>query len=451
MLGRVIAAVLFAVAVTATASAQDMKPPEFGRYHALVIGNNEYQHVRNLTTAVGDADAVATLLEEKYGFQVTKLTNATRLDITGAFNRLRQSLTEKDNLLVYYAGHGVLDEEAGAGYWLPVDARQDDDSKWFSNTRLTNYLKAMSAQHVMVVADSCYSGNLTRVATSTVRSGAERTAWIERMNDKRSRTALTSGGLEPVLDQGGRGHSVFARAFLTALDESPDVLFGEELFDRMKGVVVANAEQTPEYSDIRHTGHEKGDFLFVPRDISVSVTVQTTQPTAKPDSSAFELTFWQSIQNSDDSAMFEAYLGRYPTGEFADIAKLKIQAIAKAKEQQTALVIPPKPEIDPIETTYVAVKNANVRKEPTVRSAKVTTLKRGTKVQVAGKVKGRNWYLVERADKPLGYVYGELLMEPEAAKLALAAPPKPAAGSRAPIRSGPARPSATALTALRWW
>ncbi len=108
MLGRIIGLVLVAVAVTATASAQDVKLPEieFGRYHALVIGNNDYQHLRNLTTAVGDADAVATLLEEKYGFNVTKLTNATRLDITGALNRLRQTLTEKDNLLVYYAGMG---------------------------------------------------------------------------------------------------------------------------------------------------------------------------------------------------------------------------------------------------------------------------------------------------------------------------------------------------------
>ncbi len=71
MLRRVFAAVVFTAAVGATASAQDVKLPEidFGRYHALVIGNNEYQHVRNLTTAVGDADAVATLLEEKYGFQ----------------------------------------------------------------------------------------------------------------------------------------------------------------------------------------------------------------------------------------------------------------------------------------------------------------------------------------------------------------------------------------------
>ena len=90
--------------------------------------------------------AVAKLLEEKYGFRVTKLANATRLDITGAFNRLRQTLTEKDNLLVYYAGHRVLDEEADRGYWQPVDARPNDDSDWFSNTRPTNYLQNRSLQ-----------------------------------------------------------------------------------------------------------------------------------------------------------------------------------------------------------------------------------------------------------------------------------------------------------------
>ncbi len=54
---------LVAIAISATASAQDVKLPaiDFGRYHALVIGNNDYQHLRNLTTAVGDAEAVATL------------------------------------------------------------------------------------------------------------------------------------------------------------------------------------------------------------------------------------------------------------------------------------------------------------------------------------------------------------------------------------------------------
>ncbi len=50
MLARVITAVAIIAGITSVASAQDVKLPEidFGRYHALVIGNNEYQHVRNL-------------------------------------------------------------------------------------------------------------------------------------------------------------------------------------------------------------------------------------------------------------------------------------------------------------------------------------------------------------------------------------------------------------------
>ena len=39
-------------------------------------------------------------------------------------SRLRGELTERDNLLIYYAGHGVLDEEADIGSWLPVDAER---------------------------------------------------------------------------------------------------------------------------------------------------------------------------------------------------------------------------------------------------------------------------------------------------------------------------------------
>ena len=63
--------------------------PEFGTYHALVVGNNDYVHLPKLETAVGDALAVATLLEEKYGFDVTMLRNATREQIANAFNALR--------------------------------------------------------------------------------------------------------------------------------------------------------------------------------------------------------------------------------------------------------------------------------------------------------------------------------------------------------------------------
>jgi hypothetical protein len=52
---------------------------------------------------------------------------------------------------------------------------------------------------------------------------------------------------------------------LTALQDNPDVLDGQQLFSRIRRPVVLNSAQTPEYSDIRYAGHEGGDFLFVRR------------------------------------------------------------------------------------------------------------------------------------------------------------------------------------------
>ena len=95
----------------------------FGAYHAIVIGNNDYAYVAKLKTAVNDAQAVAQALRENYGFTVDLLVNATRDDVIGALASARAKLKANDNLLVYYAGHGVLDTYAEEGFWLPVDAK----------------------------------------------------------------------------------------------------------------------------------------------------------------------------------------------------------------------------------------------------------------------------------------------------------------------------------------
>jgi ankyrin repeat protein/uncharacterized caspase-like protein len=239
---------------------------DFGRYEALVIGVNDYTNLRPLQTAVNDAVAVAQLLGNMYGFAVTLLTNATRTEIISALDSLRMRLGERDNLLIYYAGHGVLDTGEGRGYWLPVNARQDSRVHWLSNTTITDALKAMQAKHVLVVADSCYAGTLMRgIEVVEPQRSSDREAYVGRLVEKRSRTVLTSGGLEPVLDSGGGQHSVFAKAFLTVLQENADILEGQQLFSALRRPVVVNSAQTPEYSDIRYAGHEGGDFLFVRR------------------------------------------------------------------------------------------------------------------------------------------------------------------------------------------
>jgi len=241
------------------ALAKSMSEIDFGHYYALIIGNSDYQHLKNLATAINDANAVGSLLEQAYGFEVTCLTNASRKQIIDALSRCRHTLTKKDNLLIYFAGHGWLDKEAGRGYWLPVDSERDSPANWISTGDISDMLKAMSAKHVMVVADSCYSGTLTRSIKLSIRTSE----YFCRMANKRTRVALSSGGLEPVLDDGGYGHSVFAKAFLEVLEKNSGIIEGTRLFNQLRRPVILNAPQTPEYADILYAGHEGGDFLFV--------------------------------------------------------------------------------------------------------------------------------------------------------------------------------------------
>ena len=226
----------------------------------MIIGNNNYLRFSKLETAIADAQAIARVLRDDYAYRITSVTDGSRYEVLKALSEMRSSLSEDDNLLIYYAGHGYLDELTRRGYWLPVDAEPDNTANWISTTEITDALHALRSRHVIVVADSCYSGALTR---STQASINERHALLERLSAKRSRTVLTSGGLEPVLDSGRNGHSVFANAFLRVLSNNRDVIEGSRVFSELRQRVVLDGEQTPEYADIRNAQHEGGDFIFV--------------------------------------------------------------------------------------------------------------------------------------------------------------------------------------------
>ncbi len=238
----------------------DMASLDFGSYHALVVGNNDYQFLPKLHTAVNDAREMGVLLQQKYGFKVRLLLNATRADVLENLNTYRRILTGRDNLLLYYAGHGWLDKDADEGYWLPVDATEDNPIHWISNGSITSSLRAMQAKHVLIVADSCYSGKLARGINIRIRSKN----YFQKISRKKARTVMASGGLEPVADEGGKGqHSVFASAIIEALNENQGVLDATLLFSQIRRPVMVNTDQTPEYSDIHKAGHDGGDFLFV--------------------------------------------------------------------------------------------------------------------------------------------------------------------------------------------
>ena len=245
----------------------------FGQYHALVIGNDHYRQWVSLNTAIADASAVSALLKDRYGFQVTLLRDASRKDILKALNDLRKKLTERDQLLIYYAGHGFLEPSIDRGYWIPVEGDLQDNSEWIEFPAITDLLQLIPAKQVLVVADSCFAGKLTRSALGHMGPESidqSRQGLLRELGNRKIRTALTSGGAKPVLDDGGGGHSVFATAFLKVLTDNGTALETERLYWAVRSQVVQTAErlkfeQVPTYAPIHMAGHEGlGDFVFVP-------------------------------------------------------------------------------------------------------------------------------------------------------------------------------------------
>jgi Caspase domain/Sel1 repeat len=254
---------------------QEEQVINYGDYYALVIGNIEYQYPQEipaLKSPKPDAEAIASLLKEKYNYVVMLLLNANRDQILGALNTLRETLREEDNLLIYYAGHGVLDGDSSRGYWLPVDAEPyPQTAKWISADDVTDILDSMRAKHVLVVADSCYSGSLTTTGNASLGLGVpqeERFYWLKTIANKPSRMAMTSGNLSPVLDGGGGRHSIFAMALLEVLGTNDRVMEGWRVYLRVSARVSDVAEiyglrQVPTYGPIRSEKYTGGDYLFV--------------------------------------------------------------------------------------------------------------------------------------------------------------------------------------------
>lgn len=235
-----------------------------GRFYALVIGNSDYRHLSPLKTAAADARAVEAVLRERYGFETTVLLDADRQQLVAALKSLSRDVDEEASLLIYYAGHGYYDREADKGYWLPVDARPGDSAKWVSAEDITADAKVIPARHVLIVSDSDYSGTVYRAAGAAAPTPLGRDKFIEKVSERKSRTLLASGGNRPVEEEGGE-HSIFASAFVRGLSEMERETFtGMELFrDYVLESVAGKAKQTPEYSVLKNSGHDGGEFIFV--------------------------------------------------------------------------------------------------------------------------------------------------------------------------------------------
>ena len=250
--------------------ARAMRSVEVGKYYALIIGINNYSgEWPKLKNAVNDASVVANVLKEKYSFnQVKMLINeeATREGILAAFEWLMNTIGENDNLLIYYSGHGEYNEEMGKGFWVPADATEKSLAGYISNEDIRSFLNGINSKHTLLVTDACFSGDIFRGKTMTIPY-ENSTRYYRKIYSLNSRKALTSGGVEPVLDRGKNGHSIFAYYFLKALNDNSERYFDAgQIYNSLKIPVVNNSYQQPAYSPISNTGDEGGQFIFIKKE-----------------------------------------------------------------------------------------------------------------------------------------------------------------------------------------
>lgn len=249
-----------------------------GQRYALVIGIQNYQDTNfsRLSTPHDDANAVAQLLERRYGFTLQLptagggsrpllLRDAGKQEMERTLSALRHVLRPEDSLLIYFAGHGVYEKETRKAYWLPVDAEQEEPSTWLDAETVAVAIQRLNVRHVLVVADSCFAGAVQlRSAEAGVSGSQDRQNFLTQRMTRPSRQYMTAGANEPVLDGGGGGHSIFARSFLDALRNAKQPLTASELYaNHLAPEVGGQARQQPQLSQMKE--HDGGDLVFFPQ------------------------------------------------------------------------------------------------------------------------------------------------------------------------------------------
>jgi len=240
---------------------------KIGKYYALIIGIDNYSGIWNhLNNAVNDAKAVEATLRSKYKIDYFKTLyneKATRTNIITQLEWLSENVKEEDNVFIYYSGHGEFKENLNKGYWVPVDAKTKSTSQYISNNDIQTFLGGIKSKHTLLVSDACFSGDIFRGKTISVPY--ENTSkYYSKVHNLISRQAISSGGIEPVMDGGKDGHSVFAYYFLKSLkNNTSKYIDASQVFSDIKIPVTNNSEQSPKLSPVKNTGDEGGQFIFI--------------------------------------------------------------------------------------------------------------------------------------------------------------------------------------------
>jgi len=248
--------------------------------HLLVIGIDNYKNsITDLNNAVLDAQTVTAILQEKYDFKPENTTiilneRATREAIISAFDKKMETLTEDDNFVFYFSGHGEIAKRGNRGFWIPADGKVGKRSSWVSNSDIKETLASTHAHHILGIVDSCFSGSFFRNLTQENTPNHT----YQLLDSTPSRWLLTAGRETLVPDGAPGEHSPFARVLISHLKNNPlSALPISELAQKIifaPSINSVNAKPRGEALNIQ--GSDGGQFIFYKKDFTPKESTQAT-------------------------------------------------------------------------------------------------------------------------------------------------------------------------------
>jgi tetratricopeptide (TPR) repeat protein len=231
-----------------------------GRTWVIFIENSNYETFPSLDGPSKDVTLMRSALARYDIHKVIHKQDMTKKEMERFFSiELRDLLrSNKVNaLLIWYAGHGKFINETG--YWIPVDAKRDDEFTYYNLNALRASLQSYAnyITHNLVITDACESGPTFYQAMRDIPKERNCNDW-EAVKFKSSQV-FSSAGYELAVD-----NSQFTKTFANTLANNPDACLPiESIVNKVTQAVSQNNMQKPKFGKISGLEDEDGTFFFI--------------------------------------------------------------------------------------------------------------------------------------------------------------------------------------------
>ncbi|WP_435220564.1 caspase, EACC1-associated type [Streptomyces sp. Tue6028] len=222
----------------------------------MLIGFARYSHAPDLPAVDNNLDALQEFFISTAGWSLpAEHCHVIRQAATAndLITPLRSAAAAaRDTLLVYYAGHGILDEDMEFSLSLPA-SQLDEPWTGVSYTWVKRFIARARAKRRVAVLDSCFSGKAHAVMGSTSEA-------VKGQAAAAGTTVITSARDDRVaLAPAGETYTAFTGELLTVLHEGvdggPAVLTIDQVYECVKHALAAKGRPRPDRTGSDTSGH----------------------------------------------------------------------------------------------------------------------------------------------------------------------------------------------------